>query len=221
MAEKQTSFSYQDAEILLQELQAFRDIFQQEWSSVLNQWANLKATWHDEQFEQFEKWFDEKFAYNYSFTELQCSVYINYLYKQMEIAQKVRFNLGRLETIITTGQIFIQAISSLLTPNQAPIPPIQNSAKFSYVQYQKDKSCAVDDKIDPDRSPAVQTYQSLPGIFRIMEDSNQLEEAYVQGQEREVDRRKDEAEAQTIARNQPTASGFSPPDLPETQTEQL
>ncbi|MGB7274279.1 MAG: hypothetical protein WBC69_13350 [Geitlerinemataceae cyanobacterium] len=234
MAEKQTSFSSQDAEILLRELQYFRDVLQQEWSRVLNQWENLKMTWHDEQFDQFEKWFEEKFADSYNLAEIQCSVYINYLDWQIETAKKVRFNLGRLETTLTTAQIIIQGISSLASPNQAPIPPIQNPGsktqtsivmenepKFSDIQYKNDKFCSVGDKIDTDQLPAVQRYQFQPGIIRTMELSSQIEESYVQGKEREVDRRKDEAEAQTIARNQPTASGSPPPELPETQTELL
>ena len=92
---KQTTFSSEDAEILLKQLIQFRENLTQEWSTVLNQWGNLKSCWRDEQFDKFEPLFDE-FAATYSDAEQQCETYISFLQEQIRIAEDRKQKLGAL-----------------------------------------------------------------------------------------------------------------------------
>ncbi|MBP0013397.1 MAG: hypothetical protein J7545_06255 [Roseofilum sp. SBFL] len=98
MAKQQTSFSSEDAQVLLTELQQFRDTLQQEWSRVLSQWANLKITWRDEQFDQFEPFF-EAMAANYRDAEQDCEKYIRFLQEQIKIADERKSKLGALSDL--------------------------------------------------------------------------------------------------------------------------
>ena len=98
MSKQQTSFSSEDAKFFLSEQQAFREALRQEWSRVLNQWSNLKATWRDEQFDRFEPLF-EKFAANYSDAERECEDYIAFVQEQIRIADERKAKLGALPDV--------------------------------------------------------------------------------------------------------------------------
>jgi hypothetical protein len=95
MSKQQTSFSSEDAKLFLSELQDFRDALQQEWSRVLNQWANLKVAWHDEQFDRFEPLF-EQFAANYNDAQTDCENEISFVQEQIRIADERKSKLGTL-----------------------------------------------------------------------------------------------------------------------------
>lgn len=95
MSKQQTSFSSEDAKLFLSELQDFRDALQQEWSRVLNQWANLKVAWHDEQFDRFEPLF-EQFAANYNDAQRDCENEIIFVQEQIRIADERNSKLGTL-----------------------------------------------------------------------------------------------------------------------------
>lgn len=94
----QTVFSTDDAEDLLRQLQQFKDVLNDEWSMVLNQWSNLKSVWHDRQFDQFEPIF-EKFIANYRDTEEENEKYIHFLQQEIKIAEKRNQRLGNLENL--------------------------------------------------------------------------------------------------------------------------
>jgi hypothetical protein len=185
MAKQQTSFSSEDAEVLLKELQQFREIFQQEWSRVLSQWSNLKINWRDDQFDRFEPLF-EKMAANYNDAEQDCDNYIEFLQGQIRVADERKSKLGgldlmgKLEKTVAGVQIF----SSLA--GMAIAPPTQRPPTPS------------------DR------YNMMPGIMRNMSAEDQLSEAYSQQQEAEAQRRQREIENSAKADNKNQASG-SPP----------
>ncbi len=98
MVKQQTSFSSEDAEMLLKDLQQFREVLQQEWSRVLSQWANLKIAWRDEQFDRFDPLF-EKMAANYNDAEQDCDRYIQFLQEQIRIADERKSKLGALSDL--------------------------------------------------------------------------------------------------------------------------
>ena len=95
MSKQQTSFSTEDAEMFLSEMQAFRETLQQEWSRVLNQWSNLKVTWHDEQFDRFEPLF-EKLVASHSNAERECEKYIVFIQEQIRIVDDRKSRLRNL-----------------------------------------------------------------------------------------------------------------------------
>lgn len=95
MAKQQTSFSSEDAEVLLNQIQQFYETLRQEWSRVLNQWGNLKLTWRDEQFYKFEPLFED-FAANYGAIEKECEEYMAFLQEQIQIAEQRKSKLGAL-----------------------------------------------------------------------------------------------------------------------------
>lgn len=185
MAKQQTSFSLEDAQVLLTELQQFRDLLQQEWSRVLSQWQSLKGTWRDDQFDKFEPLF-EKMAANYQDAEGDCDNYIEFLQEQIRIAESRKSKLGglnlmgKLEKTVAGVQIF----SSLA--GMAIAPPTQRPPTPS------------------DR------YDMMPGIMRNMNAEDQLSEAYSQQQETDAQRRQREIEKNAKADNKNQASG-SPP----------
>jgi hypothetical protein len=91
----QTQFSTEDAEDLLKQLQQFKDILNDEWSRVLNQWSNLKSVWHDRQFDQFEPIFDQ-FIANYRDTEEENEKYIRLIQEEIKISEERNQRLGNL-----------------------------------------------------------------------------------------------------------------------------
>ncbi|BAZ12179.1 hypothetical protein NIES4071_40070 [Calothrix sp. NIES-4071] len=86
MAEK-ISFEIEDAQELLNQLQKLNEIFQQDWSRVLNQWGNIKTTWQDKQAVVFEAQF-QKILSIYQCSGKECEEYIVEIKRQIEIARK-------------------------------------------------------------------------------------------------------------------------------------
>ncbi len=189
MAKQQTSFSLEDAAVLLSDLQQFRETFQQEWSRVLSQWANLKIAWRDEQFDKFEPLF-EKMAANYQDAEQDCDNYIEFLQEQIRIAESRKSKLGGLDLMgkLEKTVTVVQAFSSLA--GMAIAPPVQRPPTLS------------------------ERYDMMPGIMRNMNAEDQLSEAYSQQQETDAQRRQREIEKSAKADNKNQASGSPPKKHP-------
>lgn len=107
----------------------------------------------------------------------------------------------------------IQIVPTLLgiatnTPTQDN-PVTTQQPNSSFVQYKEPNSCSLDDKIDPEKSPAVQEYESMPGIARVMEPEEQLGELLSQQKEAEAERKKKELE---VVERADIAAGSPPPD---------
>lgn len=209
---KQFSFSSEDAEHLLQELQKLQEILEQEWSQVLNQWSNLKATWQDDQFDRFEPLFEE-LVNSYKSALFEAEVYTGFLNKQIEHAQKPGLNLEILEKPLAFSGMAASLLGMATNPptnNPTTLNPSQN---FSYIQQKEPDSCSVEDKIKPEELPAVKKYQLLPGIARIMDNQELPREAYIKEEEDKIQSRKQKAEIGEIASNKPLASGSPDPDV--------
>lgn len=125
---KNTSFEIEDAEKLLNQLQKLNEIFQQDWSKVLNQWANIKATWQDKQFVVFEAKFQELLSI-YQRSEKECEEYILEIKQQIEMEREltnIRFNLA--QTSIRRDQLSTSSPTSK-DGQQIPQPPeIKNTS---------------------------------------------------------------------------------------------
>jgi predicted nuclease with TOPRIM domain len=94
----QTKFKIEDAEDLLQQLQQFQEILNEEWSRVLTQWSNLKYVWNDQQFDQFESLF-EKLIADYRDTQEKNEKYISFLQQEIKIADERNKILGNLKNL--------------------------------------------------------------------------------------------------------------------------
>ncbi len=87
-----TTFDLEDAEALLTQLQRFHETLDQEWTSVLNRWGNLKSVWYDAQFDRFEPYF-EKLSDTHRESERECEAYIAFMKEQIQVAEKARASL--------------------------------------------------------------------------------------------------------------------------------
>jgi hypothetical protein len=94
MAE-QTSSSLEDMMALLNELKNFEENSQAEWNQVLNQWANLRAVWKDQQFDRFEPLFDN-LASNYKEVGISCEIFNQFMNEQVRILEDKQSRLGNL-----------------------------------------------------------------------------------------------------------------------------
>jgi len=94
----QVSFEISDAQDLLKQLQQFDETIRYDWSSVLNQWGNLQATWRDQQFDHFEPLF-ERLVVTYNDTNQQCEGYITFLQDQIRIAEARSAKMGALKDL--------------------------------------------------------------------------------------------------------------------------
>jgi hypothetical protein len=206
---KQTSFNLEDAKVLQDRLGELY-LTWQEWQKVESHWTNLKSVWKDEQFDKFEPLF-EKLSTTYNKALEECHQYRGFLAQQIQIAEEKRLKLGEL---FDKGMTVLQAGVSLLGTNATPVQNPLSSAQqptSSYVQRADPNSCSLNDKQNLEQSSADQGYDSLPGIARVMDFEEQLEEVHSQDKEKEAERRKREEESKAIADKQTSISG-SPPD---------
>jgi hypothetical protein len=191
MSKQSTSFSVKDAKFFLEKCQEFEEIIQQEWSKVLNQWSNLKATWHDEQFYQFDPLF-EALITNYRKAKFEYEVYIKYITNQLETLRKI--NPSLLE-IFNKSFTVIQAVGSLVETGVNPPPLPQNFVGPT----QPSNSL----------SAQAQNYQSLPKIARSMSREDQLGEAY----QKQKDEQNEESKKAIEVESDQSKTDASPPNL--------
>lgn len=170
-----TSFNLEDAECLLKQLNQFRVTLQQQWGKVATQWENLKSTWHDQQFDQFEPLF-EKLSSTYQDEIDDCEKYMSFLLQQINIAQQRKVKLGDVAEKIVTGVDIANTVISLLSgsPPTAPIPP-----EFS-------------PNASIEQTTGSQPYQQLPEVARIPNLEDQLAASFEDSQESERKRRQEE-----------------------------
>jgi len=211
MAE-QISFDIEDAKAFLKLLQEFNETLQQEWLQVSSQWSNLQRSWRDDQYYKFEPLF-EKLSANYDDAKLECEVYVSWLALQIEVANKHKFNLFKaLEKPIAATQIGMSLLGINISSDPKNPAGVTQQSSSSYVQRKDPNSCSLDDKLDSENLPSVQQYNSMPGVARVMSTEDQLNEVYQQEQEKEVKRRKKEAEDTARANQQPQATGSPNPE---------
>jgi hypothetical protein len=93
---RKTEFNVEDAEILLQYLQHFHEVLQQEWLEVKTQWGCLQQTWHDQQFDAYEP-LHEALLSTYDNADMVCEGYIAFLEEIIASAKNAK--LGELISI--------------------------------------------------------------------------------------------------------------------------
>jgi hypothetical protein len=91
----QTGFDVDDATSLLQQLQQFHEIIQQEWTQVQNQWGNLRSVWADHQYATFEPLF-EQLSSTHNETDRMCDQFTAFLQGQIQQAEDRKATMGEL-----------------------------------------------------------------------------------------------------------------------------
>jgi hypothetical protein len=98
----QTKFDIEDAQELSRQLQNLRDVLNQEFSRLINQWHNLESTWRDDQYSDFVHDFWGEFVDK---TKTTIKIYeetSEYLDKKIQIAEMV-YGLGAISEILTAN----------------------------------------------------------------------------------------------------------------------
>ena len=190
---KQTSFSLKDAKSLQHQLGELYQTWQQ-WERVKSQWRNIQLVWKDEQFYKFEHLFTD-LSETYNDAIEKCHQYRGFLDQQIKIAEEKRFKLGEFfDNSVTVLQAGVSLLGTNSTPVQIPISTIQQP-NSSYVQQAEFNACLLNEKSDLKQSPADHWYNSLPGVARVSDFEEQLDEVY--GQEREKKTRQNKINIET------------------------
>ncbi|ELS33818.1 MULTISPECIES: hypothetical protein [Pseudanabaena] len=96
----QTKFDIEEAKELSRQLQNLRDVLDQEFSRLINQWHNLESTWRDDQYSDFVHDFWEEFLDK---TKTTIKIYektSEYLDRKIQITEQV-YGLGAISEILT------------------------------------------------------------------------------------------------------------------------
>lgn len=192
-----TSFNIEDAKNLLHQLNQFHLTLLQEWSHVSTQWSNLKETWHDQQFNEFEPLFD-KLSSTYDDELKKCENYMLFLIQKIDIAEKGKFKLGEFATKIFETLGTVQTGLGLLSGSPPSEIPSSQAQPVSFIE-------------QPQESAAMKNYESLPGIARSPSVEDKLAVTVQSDKETGQKRRKEEAEKAANAFNKPKTSGSGKP----------
>ncbi|MBD2177276.1 hypothetical protein H6F42_10170 [Pseudanabaena sp. FACHB-1998] len=98
----QTKFDIEEAKELSRQLQNLRDVLNQEFSRLINQWHNLESTWRDDQYSDFVDDFWDEFLDK---TKTTIKIYeetSEYLDRKIQIAELV-YGLGAISEILTSN----------------------------------------------------------------------------------------------------------------------
>ena len=137
----QTKFKLEDAEELQRQLARFVGTLQRELERVENQWANLEATWRDDNYDDFVANFFERFRSDTKQVLLDCENYEMFLNDKVKTAESLKQKLWKLaQTAFAVVEGF-QAVTSLVggsSPVQAiiqsqsvPITPLTSECRIS------------------------------------------------------------------------------------------
>ncbi|BBC23389.1 hypothetical protein [Pseudanabaena sp. ABRG5-3] len=125
----QTKFDIEDAQELSRQLQNLRDVLNQEFSRLINQWHNLESTWRDDQYSDFVHDFWEEFVDKTKITIKTYEETSEYLDKKTQIAEQV-YGLGAISEILSAnlpiqmGSTNSTSVSSQAAPNNTDNSPL-------------------------------------------------------------------------------------------------
>ena len=137
----QTRFKLEDAEELQRQLARFIGTLQRELDRVENQWANLQATWHDDNYNDFVANFFERFRSVTNQVLRDCENYEVFLNDKVKIAESLKEKLWQFTQTAFTVVETIQAVTSLVNSSSAvqaitqsqsvPITPLTSECRIS------------------------------------------------------------------------------------------
>ena len=137
----QTKFKLEDAEELQRQLARFVGTLQRELERVENQWANLEATWRDDNYDDFVANFFERFRSDTKQVLLDCENYEMFLNDKVKTAESLKQKLWKLAqtafavvegfqavTSLVGGSSLVQAI---IQSQSVPITPLTSECRIS------------------------------------------------------------------------------------------
>ena len=181
---RQTSFEIEDAEDFSNQLQEFQKSLEQEWCEVLNQWENLRSTWRDDQYYQFESLFEDLLS-TYTRAEKDFEKNIAVVERQIGIA----------ETLVEKRQLIPPILTRLFTTVVAGA-----GIASSVIGLHKQNSTPIDSNNS--------TQASIKTVKEVYKPIAEYEKLQLEKEKKRVKREQDIA---ANAKAQPTTSG-SPPD---------
>ena len=98
----QTQFDIEDAKELSRQLQNLRDVLNQEFSRLINQWHNLESTWSDDQYNEFTKSFFDSFQTDFNRAIERYKEDSHVLDKKIRIAERGKDLEGFFQDIVVT-----------------------------------------------------------------------------------------------------------------------
>ncbi len=137
----QTKFDLEDAEELQRQLARFVGTLQRELDRVENQWTNLQATWHDDNYNDFVANFFERFRSETNQVLRDCENYEIFLNDKVKTAESLKQKLWKLTqtafavvegfqtvTALVGGSSPVQAI---IQSQSVPITPLTSECRVS------------------------------------------------------------------------------------------
>ncbi len=141
----QTKFKLEDAEELQRQLARFVGTLQRELDRVENQWANLEATWRDDNYNEFVANFFETFRSDTKQVLLDCENYEVFLQSKVEKAESLKQKLWKLAQNIGVGLEIFQAVTSFVG-SSSPVQAIIQSQSGSITSLTSE--CRISPKLD-------------------------------------------------------------------------
>jgi hypothetical protein len=115
----QTQFDIEDAKELSRQLQNLRDVLNQEFSRLINQWHNLESTWHDDQYSDFTHGFWEEFLDKTKTTIKKYEETSEYFDNKIQIAELV-YGLEAISAILTANLPIQMERANSMSANNTP-----------------------------------------------------------------------------------------------------
>jgi hypothetical protein len=137
----QTKFNLEDAEELQEQLASFVGTLHRELDRVENQWNNLQATWHDDNYNDFAANFLEKFLLTAKEVLSDCENYEIFLNDNVKTAESLKQKLWKLTQTAFTVVEVVQTVTSVVNSSSAvqaitqsqsvPITPLTSECRIS------------------------------------------------------------------------------------------
>lgn len=169
----QTKFNLEDAEELQRQLARFVGTLHRELDRVENQWNNLQATWHDDNYNDFVASFFEKFRSETNQVLRDCENYEVFLNDKVKTAESLKQKLWKLAQ---TGFAFVevfQAVTSVVGSSSSLQAIIQNQ---SVPITPLTSECRISPKLD-DPLAKIDDPSAMPKEFEPLNDWQGIEKA--------------------------------------------
>jgi hypothetical protein len=159
----QTKFKLEDAEELQRQLARFVGTLQRELDRVENQWANLEATWRDDNYDDFVSDFFERFRDDTKQVLRDCENYEVFLQSKVEKAESLKQKLWKFtQATFAVVEVF-QAVTSVVA-SSSPVQAIIQSQSTPLTS-----ECRISPKLD-DRLATTEDPSAMPKEFEPLND---------------------------------------------------
>lgn len=169
----ETKFNLEDAQELQRQLARFVGTLQRELDRVESQWANLQATWRDDNYDDFVANFFERFRSDTKQLLRDCENYEIFLNDKVKTAESLKQKLWKLtQTAFAVVEGF-QAVTSLVG-GSSPVQAIIQSQSVPTTPLTSE--CRISPKLD-DPLAKPEDPSAMPKEFEPLNDWQGIEKA--------------------------------------------